>query len=128
MEELLRVILLDWLRSDTELAAGLNAICEEAPTRTSLPWLAIAASASSDWSTKTERGREVRVAFELHCRGAGPGAAALVAAIEGRIETLPKTQNDFVIAFTRFLRARSEQRPGNHRAILVEYAFRLLAS
>jgi len=128
MEVPLRAALLAWLAADPVLAANLNAIVEEAPARTSLPWLAIAASASTDWSTKSHDGREVRVALELHCRGDAPDAAGdLVAAIEARIATLPRDQNGFTVASTRFLRARAEQRAESRRAILIEYAFRVLA-
>lgn len=130
MEEvLLRTALLAWLQGDPVLSGTLNAICEEAPTRTSLPWLAIATSASTDWSSKSHRGREVRVALELQSRGDVPAsAAALVTAIEARIESLPAAHEGIEIITSRFLRARSEQRPGNRRAILLEYAYRLLAS
>lgn len=128
MEVPLRAALLAWLAADPVLAAQLNAIVEEAPARTSLPWLAIAASASTDWSTKTRPGREVRVALELHCRGDAPDAAGdLVAAIEARIASLPRDQAAFTIASSRFLRARAEQRAESRRAILIEYAFRVLA-
>lgn len=128
MEIALRCALLDWLASDPALAAQLNAIVEEAPSRTSLPWLAIVASASTDWSCKSHPGREVRIALELHCRGDQPGAAAeLIAGIEHRIETFPRQQADFRVATTQFLRARAEQRGESTRAILLEYRFRLLA-
>ncbi len=129
MEIPLRAALLAWLAADPVLAAGLNAITEEAPSRTSLPWLAIAASASADWSCKTQAGREVRIALELHCRGDRPdAAAALVTAIEQRIEALPATQDGFAIATVQFLRARAEQRGANTRAMLLEYRFRLLSA
>lgn len=128
MEIALRAALLGWLSADATLASELNAIAEEAPSRTSLPWLAISASASTDWSCKTATGREVRVALELHCRGDTPdAAAALVAAIEARIESLPRAQAGFSIVTTRFLRARAEQRGESRRAVLLEYRFRLLA-
>ncbi|CCA94276.1 MULTISPECIES: DUF3168 domain-containing protein [unclassified Novosphingobium] len=128
MEVPLRAALLDWLAADAALAEQLNAIVEEAPLRTSLPWLAIAASASIDWSTKTASGREVRVALELHCRGDRPDAAAtLVTAIEARIEAMPREQSGFSIVSARFLRARAEQRTESRRAILLEYRFRLLS-
>jgi hypothetical protein len=128
MEIALRAALLGWLSADPALAAQLNTITEEAPARTALPWLAVAASASTDWSTKTGAGREVRIALELHCRGDTPdAAAALVAAIEARIESLPRVQSGFAIASHRFLRARAEQRAESRRAVLLEYAFRILA-
>ncbi|MCB2062180.1 MAG: DUF3168 domain-containing protein [Novosphingobium sp.] len=129
MEVALRAALVDWLASDAFLASELNAIVEEAPLRTSLPWLAIAASASADWSHKTGIGREVRVAFELHCRGdALDTAASLVSAIESRIASLPASQSGFTVVNTQFLRARAEQRGESRRAILLEYRFRLLAA
>jgi len=128
MEIPMRAALIAWLAADPVLAASLNAVAEEAPSRTSLPWLAIASSASTDWSCKTAPGREVRIAIELHCRGDAPGAAAdLVAAIEARVEALPRTQPSFHIATLQFLRARAEQRGESRRAILLEYRFRVLA-
>jgi hypothetical protein len=128
MEVPLRAALLAWLAADPVLAANLNAVVEEAPARTSLPWLAVAASASTDWSTKSHAGREIRIALELHCPGDAPDAAGdLVAAIEARIASLPRDQAGFTVASTRFLRARAEQRTESRRAILIEYAFRVLA-
>lgn len=127
MEVPLRAALIAWLRADPALAA-LNGISEEAPSRASLPWLAIAASASTDWSCKTAPGREVRLAIELQCRGDQPGAAAdLVAAIEARVDALPRDQAGFAVITTQFLRARAEQRGESRRAVLLEYRFRLLA-
>jgi hypothetical protein len=81
MEIPLRAALIGWLAADPVLPAHLNAIAEEAPSRTALPWLALAASASADWSTKTAKGREVRVALELHCRGDRADAAAGVRSV-----------------------------------------------
>ena len=128
MEIPLRAALLDWLAGDAVLAGAITQFAEEAPRRASLPWLGIAASASSDWSTKTEAGREVRVALELHCRGDRPSAAGdLVSAIEQRIAAFPRAQAGFGVAGVRFLRARAEQRDAGNRAVLLEYRFRLLS-
>ena len=127
MEIALRAALLAWLRADPALAA-LNGVSEEAPSRAALPWLAIAASASTDWSCKTAPGREVRLALELQCRGDAPDSAGdLVAAIEARIAALPRDQPAFSVVTTQFLRARAEQRGESRRAVLLEYRFRLLA-
>lgn len=128
MEIALRSAVIAWLRADPGLSAQLNAVVEEVPQRTALPWLAIAASASADWSVKDRPGREVRLALELHCRGDKPdSAASLVAAIEARISSLPAAQPGFQVVTAQFLRARAEQRAGNTRAVLLEYRFRLLA-
>lgn len=129
MEIPLRASLIAWLAADPVLAGQLNAIAEEAPSRTALPWLALAASASADWSCKDRAGREVRVALELHCRGDRPDAVgALVGAIEARVAALPPAQTGFRVVTATFLRARAEQRAANTRAILLEYRFRVLAN
>jgi hypothetical protein len=125
MEIPLRAALIAWL---ADAGLPLNAVVEEAPSRTALPWLAVAASASSDWSCKSHAGREVRVALELHCRGDAPDAAGLlVSAIENRIAALPAAQDGFRIVTAQFLRARAEQRGESLRAVLLEYRFRLLS-
>lgn len=127
LETRLRAALIDWLAQDPALAGSLNAVTEEAPLRTDPPWLGIVASASTDWSAKESRGREVRLAIELHLRGDAPDMAAdLASAIETRVETLPRNQPAMTVVTTQFLRARAEQRPNNLRAILLEYRFRLL--
>jgi hypothetical protein len=123
----LRAALIAWLAADPDLSVQLNAITEEAPARTSLPWLAIATSASADWSTKTEAGYEIRIALELHCRGDTPNAAAeLVGAIDARIRALPTQQSGFRVATIRFLRARTQQTDAATRTVLIEFSFRTL--
>jgi hypothetical protein len=129
METLLRAALLDWLRADPTLSAGLNAMTEEAPARAIPPWLGVVASASADWSVKDATGREVRIALELHLRGDDPATGAILGqALEGRIAALPRLQEGFEVASIVFLRSRVEQRPGNTRAALFEYRFRLFAT
>ncbi|MCX7677036.1 MAG: DUF3168 domain-containing protein [Alteraurantiacibacter sp.] len=126
-ETRLRAALIAWLKTDPALAGMLNCITEEAPVPASVPWLGITASASSDWSVKDRRGREIRLALELHLRGDQPETGAnLVDAIETRIESLPRSQSGFTVVTVQFQRARAEQRSNNQRAILVEYRFRLL--
>lgn len=126
-ETRLRAALINWLRADPALTGTINTITEEAPVRASVPWLGIVASASTDWSAKGRKGREVRIAVELHLRGDAPETGmALLSAVEARIEALPRLQDGFAVITNLFLRARAEQRPANQRAILLEYRFRLL--
>jgi hypothetical protein len=127
MENDLRAALIVWLAADPALA-GINAIEEEAPVRTSPPWLGIAASASADWGTKDRPGREIRIALELETRtDLTSGDAALLGAIEQRVLDLPPFHPGFEIASIRFLRARSEARADNLRPALIEFRFRLFA-
>ena len=129
METAFRRDFLAWLAADAELAAGLNAIAEEAPPAASPPWLGIAASASAEWGAKAATGREVRVALELVAREDDPdGIAALAEALERRVATMPAAQSGYRVVLTQFLRSRAERRAGNLRAVLTEYRFLLLAN
>lgn len=129
METLLRAALLDWLTGDPAISGSLNSLTEEAPVSASAPWLGIAASASTEWGSKTEPGREVRIALELHTRGDDPaGDGALVRQIDERVQALPRMQAGFAVITARFLRARAEHRARNLRSVLLEYRFRVLAS
>jgi hypothetical protein len=128
MEIALRTQIIEWLRTAPALS-GLNAIEEESPLKASTPWLGLAASRSSDWSTKDRQGREVRLAFELQTRSDEPATDSdFIAAIEQRLASLPPAQPDFTVINSRFLRARAERRSNNRRATLLEYRFRLLAN
>ena len=127
LEMSLRQTLIDWLRFNASLMAKVNAVEEEAPLRSSEPWLGVVSSASADWSTKTERGCEIRIAIEVHLRGDRlDTGSALLTELSDTVAALPAQQNGFRIVGNRFLRGRVEQRPGNLRAALLEYRFRLL--
>ena len=129
MESALRTSLVDWLASDTELSASLNAVQEEGPSPAPAPTVSIAASASADWSTKTSTGREVRLALELLDRSDDPATSAAIATrIEQRIATMAPAQPGFRIVSTQFLRSRVERRARSIRAVLLEYRFRLLST
>ncbi|MBO6767066.1 MAG: DUF3168 domain-containing protein [Erythrobacter sp.] len=128
METALRSALVDWLRADPILGEMVNAIEEEGPIAASPPHIAIAASASTDWSTKTGPGREIRLALELVDRGDDTAASAAIAArIEQRIATLAPQQSGFRVVVTQFLRSRAERRRRAMRAVLLEYRFLTIA-
>ena len=102
---------------------------EEAPLSVTPPWLGIAASAGTDWGTKDRAGREIRIALELESyTDAMAGDSPLLSAIERRVIDMPPFQPRFELASIRFLRSRSEARPDNRRAALLEYRFRILES
>ena len=129
MESQFRRALVDWLRADTTLSQMVNAIEEEGPVAASAPAIAIVASASADWSSKTAIGREVRLALELIDRSdASETTAQIAARIERRIATLPADQGDYRVVVTQFLRSRAERRKRSTRAVLLEYRFKLIAT
>jgi hypothetical protein len=124
MELPLRAALVDWLAADPALAVRVNAVIDGVPTRATLPFVAIVASASADWSCKTTPGREVRLALELTAR---TDAADLAALVEARIEALPRVHPAFHVATIHFLRARVDPRGESRFTVVLEYRFRLLA-
>ena len=127
MESALRTALIGWLRDDPFLGIRLNAIEEEAPVQATAPWLGIAASATTDWSVKERRGREVRVALELTDQGDNAMATGELAwAVEQRIAAMMPEQPGFHLVCVTFLRSRTERRARNGRAVLLEYRFLLL--
>ena len=124
MEIAFRAALMAWLRADPLLADMLNSIEEDGPVAASPPHLALVASAGTDWSTKTARGREIRLALELAGRGDDPAQTAVLAQrVEQRIATLAPQQAGYRIVVTQFLRSRVERRRRGLRAVLLEYRF-----
>lgn len=127
METALRAALLDHLRADAALMEAINLVDEAGIERASAPWLALVASAAIDWSTKTQAGREVRIAFELRLHGDDPPTGAQIAAqVDARVLSLPAAQSGFRVASAQFLRGQTQRRERNVRAILREYRFRIL--
>ena len=127
MEISFRAALMAWLRADPILADMLNSIEEDGPVAASPPHLALVASAGIDWSTKTARGREIRLALELAGRGDDPAQTAVLAQrVEQRIATLAPQQAGYRIVVTQFLRSRVERRRRGLRAVLLEYRFTLI--
>ena len=105
----------------------LNSIEEDGPVAASPPRLALVASAAADWSTKTGRGREIRLALELVGRSDDPAqTVALALRVEQRIATLAPQQSGYRIVVTQFLRSRVERRRRGLRAVLLEYRFTLI--
>jgi hypothetical protein len=127
MEISFRAALMAWLRADPILADMLNSIEDDGPVAASPPHLALVASAGTDWSTKTARGREIRLALELAGRGDDPAQTAVLAQrVEQRIATLAPQQAGYRIVVTQFLRSRVERRRRGLRAVLLEYRFTLI--
>ena len=127
MEIAFRAALVAWLRADPLLTDMLNSIEEDGPVAASPPRLALVASAAADWSTKTGRGREIRLALELVGRSDDPAqTAALALRVEQRIATLAPQQSGYRIVVTQFLRSRVERRRRGLRAVLLEYRFTLI--
>ena len=106
---------------------GLTGIYDGPPTRAAFPYLSIGSSAISDWSTKTEAGREIRLALTLWDDGTQPTRLyALVAALERAVLALPRGLPGWRIASLTYVRSFIARDPQGPWAGLVEHRVRML--
>lgn len=106
--------------------AGVG-IYDGPPARAPYPYVAIGEGASGDWSHKTGRGREHRIAITLWDDGASAARLhGLMAAAEDAIEAMPAALDGHRIASLVFLRARVTRDPDGPWAGTVEYRVRTL--
>lgn len=105
----------------------LTGVYDGPPPRAAFPYAAIAEGLVSDWSTKTEPGREVRFAVTLWDDGEGAARLhALMAEAEAAMATLPRSLGVWRIASLVFTRGLVARDPAGPWAGLVEHRIRLL--
>lgn len=106
---------------------GLTGVYDGPPPRAAFPYAAIAEGLVSDWSTKTETGREVRFAVTIWDDGeVAARLHALMAETEVAIVALPRTLGTWRIASLVFTRGLVARDPAGPWAGLVEHRIRLL--
>ena len=88
------------------LLAELSGIYDGTPPRAAFPYISIADGISSDWSTKTEQGREIRLALTIWDDGEEASRlSSLTAHVEDAIAALPRDLSGWRIASVIFLRS-----------------------
>lgn len=114
------------LSADPALAE-LTGVYDGPPPRAAFPYAAIGDGMVSDWSTKTEAGREVRFAVTLWDDGEVPARLRrLTGAVEAAMATLPRTLADGRIISLIFLRTLIARDPAGPWGGLVEHRIRIL--
>jgi len=114
------------LSADPALAE-LIGVYDGPPPRAAFPYAAIGDGLVTDWSTKTEAGREVRFAVTLWDDGEVPARLhRLTGAVEAAMATLPRTLDRGRIISLVFLRTRIARDPAGPWAGLVEHRIRIL--
>jgi Protein of unknown function (DUF3168) len=107
----------------------VSGIFDGPPPRATYPYIAIADGVVTDWSTKTARGRELRVAITIWDDGEIPARLhALVAAVETAMATLPRDLPGWRVASLVFLRSLVVRDSAGPWAGLVEHRIRILES
>ena len=110
------------------LAAQLTGIYDGPPPRAAFPYVAVADGLVSDWSTKTQKGREIRLAFTVWDDGeAATRLADLMGHVDDALLAMPRDLSRWRIATVVFLRSMIVRDPAGPWAGLVEHRVRLLA-
>lgn len=107
--------------------AGLTGIYDGPPPRARFPYLVISDGLVGDWSTKTETGREVRLALTLWDDGeAAARLHTLMAEVETALSAFPAALDGWRVVSTVFLRSLVVRDPAGPWAGLIEHRIRIL--
>lgn len=110
------------------LTTQLSGIYDGSPPRAAFPYVAITDGLTSDWSTKTTTGREIRLAFTVWDDGeAATRLADLMGHVDDAILAIPRDLPGWRIASLVFLRSIVVRDAAGPWAGLVEHRVRLLA-
>lgn len=109
------------------LAAELQGVFDGPPPRAAFPYISMTDGVSNDWSTKTEQGREIRLALTLWDDGEQASRlSSLKGHVEDAIAAMPRDLPGWRIASVVFLRSMVIRDPVGPWAALVEHRVRML--
>lgn len=115
------------VQADAALSDELSGIFDGPPPRARFPYLAIGDALESDWSTKTETGRELRLPLILWDDGEEPARLhRLMAATSGAVSGLSGNHAGWRIISSLFLRTLVTRTAGGPWAGLVEHRIRAM--
>lgn len=102
-----RQALLAALRGYAPLMAVVNRVEDGTPVQAAPPYLVLGESLGSDWSTKTQEGREVVLGLTFYVRsGDSIRVSAALRAAEHALATMPAQMQGWQIVSTRPVRTR----------------------
>lgn len=109
------------------LSAEVMGVFDGPPPRAAFPYISITDGVSNDWSTKTEQGREIRLALTLWDDGEQASRlSSLTAHVEDAIAAMPRDLSGWRIASVVFLRSMVIRDPVGPWAALIEHRVRML--
>jgi hypothetical protein len=125
--EAMQAALVTALTGHAPLAESVSGVFDGPPAQADYPYVAIGGGATSDWSHKTGRGREHRLAVTIWDDGDSPARLhRLMAEIEEAVEHIPPDLEDHRIISLNFLRSRVIRDADGPWAGIVEYRARTL--
>jgi Protein of unknown function (DUF3168) len=109
------------------LLDGIAPVYDGAPPRAAFPYIVISDSPVTDWSTKTQAGREIRLALTIWDDGeVAESLRTLMIAVETAMEGFPRNLPGWRVASLVFLRSLISRTPDAPSAALIEYRVRVL--
>ena len=116
------------LQSHPVLAQSLTGIYDGPPVRVAYPYISLAGSLSTDWSTKTAIGREIRLAITVWDDGEEASRLHnLMSHTEEAIAAMPRDLPGWRTASNVFLRSLVARDAAGPWAGLLEHRIRILA-
>jgi Protein of unknown function (DUF3168) len=116
------------LQTHPVLAQSLSGIYDGPPVRAAFPYISLAGSLSTDWSTKTAIGREIRLALTVWDDGEEPARLHnLMSHAEEAIAAMARDLPGWRVASNVFLRSLVARDAAGPWAGLVEHRVRVLA-
>lgn len=111
----------------TGLGTEVSGVFDGPPARAAYPYVAIGDAVSSDWSHKSGRGREHRLAVTIWDDGISPARVhGLMAMAEDAIEGMARELDGHRVVSLLFLRSRIVRDADGPWAGLIEYRARSL--
>lgn len=116
------------LAGQAALVAQVNGIFDAPPVRTPRPYLLVDDPVLTDWSTKDQDGREVRIAVLVRDTGQDRARARELAdLVEAAIAAMPAALGDgWRVASCVLLRTRLVAEDGTNVTAIVEHRVRML--
>jgi Protein of unknown function (DUF3168) len=125
--QILQAAAVSVLEAHPVLATELAGIYDGPPPRATFPYVSIADAITSDWSTKTELGREIRLALTVWDNNEEASRlSSLITHVEDAIAAMPRDLPGWRIASLVFLRSMVLRDAAGPWAGLVEYRVRML--
>ncbi len=116
------------LEAHPVLGPEITGIYDDPPSRAVFPYVSIADGLSTDWSTKTEQGREIRLALTVWDDGEEASRlSSLMGHVEDAVAAMPRDLPGWRIASLVFLRSIVVRDAAGPWAALVEHRVRMLA-
>jgi hypothetical protein len=109
------------------LLADIAPVYDGAPPRAAFPYIVISDSPVTDWSTKTEQGREIRLALTIWDNGEVAQALRfLMVTVEAAMDNFPRDLPGWHVASLIFLRSLISRAADGPSVALIEYRVRVL--